>query len=1178
MVYLNNNDNLYYTEEEFTNLAQGYDGDFGNPNNDIGYFIDGQLTTLDSGGYGIWNNVVYTSGQPNPTYTGQIYDVIINTNVYFINGQLTTLNDRGNGDWNGSHYVYGSVFTDGRDDNTGVWYVNGQATNLNNYGDGIIDGIIYQSGQAYPNYTGSFEGVYYINGQTTTLDSAGQGYWNGIYYYSISNTAYETTLDSNGNGEWTTPPDNIQRHFIGGYTAYGLDPNNNNWYRDGLLAQGKSNDDGMWYFNGQQSTLDYNGSGFWDGKAYYNGQEQPTGWNDYFYYIDNVETTLDSGGNGTYNGQTYVNGVVQGGGGGSIDLTNGLQAFYKLSDTSDSSGNNRTLTNNGNVSFGSGKIGNAAVFDGSGILQLPNCNFPAQNDDRSIFGWLKTSENKGIRKFLFSYGTNNFEVLYCMAVNESGCLAFYLYSGAGELNTDDPNHLVDDDSWHHFGVIQSSSQRKVYLDGINIWSYEGAVNTDPNSTFEIGAWNSAEQFIGQIDAVGIWNRALSDAEIAELYNNGTGLELEVQAPTIDLESGLQAFYKLSDTSDSSGNNRNLTNNGNVSFASGKIGNAAVFDGSNRLEMNSLNNISSYPLTISTWIKLTNDGSGETVLAATDRAYGSPGLFLDTGNTIASFVNGNSGWQINGSTYIPDTWTHIVGVFEDANRKLFINGVLAGTNTEQQPQDITLNNFSIGSYFDYGNAVGQIDAVGIWNRALSDAEIAELYNNGTGLELEVQAPTIDLESGLQAFYKLSDTSDSSGNNRNLTNNGNVSFASGKIGNAAIFDGSDKVLKNESISLANSSEMTFSFWIKTSNFSQPGCNLIGIWGNSNSSDTQFEAYYDSSYVTGLVQTPDGEGDRGMLSAPTSMSIADGNWHHYVLIFKDGNKVYGIYDGVKTSVNTYSPTTISNNSAYFGIGRTSQTYWGGANHFDGQIDAAGVWNRALSDAEVAALYNNGTGLELPAGPAIKNGWIDGIYYINDVATSLDQNGNGTWVGKLYENGSLFSGTKYELTFVDGVAQPVQIVTVTGNDVPVAFGLNEQSQPIVKLVFASITNAGETTVEQIVPTVIPAGIPAQYTVAQTVLAYSIDTTATFEGTINVDFILPSNISQTVFNRVKAFHVKNNGTAEELTRVTSDFSTKKITVAISSFSSFLFMDEPPANNSVKVVGKSKFVGKVKFA
>ena len=243
------------------------------------------------------------------------------------------------------------------------------------------------------------------------------------------------------------------------------------------------------------------------------------------------------------------------------------------------------------------------------------------------------------------------------------------------------------------------------------------------------------------------------------------------------------------------------------------------------------------------------------------------------------------------------------------------------------------------------------------------------------------------------------------------------------------------------------------------------------------------------------------------------------------------------------------------------------------DGSIDAVGIWNRALSDAEVAALYNSGTGLEIEA-PAVKNGWIDNIFWINDVATTLDQNGDGTWVGKLYENGSLFSGSKYSLTFVAGVAQAEQIVTVIGTSIPVAFGLNEAEEPLVELVFASITSAGETVIEQIVPTVLPTG----YTVAETVLAYSIDTTATFEGSINVDFNLPSNISQAVFDRVKGFHVKNSGAIEEMARVSSDFSTKRITVAITSFSDFLFLDEPQGNKTVKVVGKSKFVGKVKFA
>ena len=216
--------------------------------------------------------------------------------------------------------------------------------------------------------------------------------------------------------------------------------------------------------------------------------------------------------------------------------------------------------------------------------------------------------------------------------------------------------------------------------------------------------------------------------------------------------------------------------------------------------------------------------------------------------------------------------------------------------------------------------------------------------------------MSLTTNLQAFYKLSDLTDSSGNGKTLTNVGNVSFASGKIGSCATFDGTDKVLNNESISLAGSSELTLSFWVRTSNFSQPGSNLVGIWGNSNGSDCQFEAYYDSSSIGLIIQTPE-----AMQSPPSTMSIADGNWHHCVLIFKDGNKVYGIYDGVKTDINNISTTTISNNSGYFGIGRTAQTYWGGANHFDGEFDAVGVWNRALSDAEAAELYNSGTGLEL-------------------------------------------------------------------------------------------------------------------------------------------------------------------------------------------------------------------------
>lgn len=59
------------------------------------------------------------------------------------------------------------------------------------------------------------------------------------------------------------------------------------------------------------------------------------------------------------------------------------------------------------------------------------------------------------------------------------------------------------------------------------------------------------------------------------------------------------------------------------------------------------------------------------------------------------------------------------------------------------------------------------------------------------------------------------------------------------------------------------------------------------------------------------------------------------------------------------------------------------------NGSIDAVGIWNRALSDAEVAALYNNGTGLEVGQSsnlpPNYKGEWDNFTYYTQDDVVSV-------------------------------------------------------------------------------------------------------------------------------------------------------------------------------------------------
>ena len=212
-------------------------------------------------------------------------------------------------------------------------------------------------------------------------------------------------------------------------------------------------------------------------------------------------------------------------------LTDNLQAFYKLSDTSDSSGNNRTLTNNGNVSFASGKIGNAAVFDGSNYFSSDVSLDMSQSG--SISFWVKLNDVSGWQTILGGTGLN-------IGVDPTNSQLFVNdFSSMPQLFV---NGYTLDNSWVHLTIVADASDLKVYFNGT---SNATASNGLGYPTINIGGTGN-ENFIGSIDAVGIWNRALSDAEVAELYNNGTGLELDgVAQPTlVKMQAPVKFFGKV----------------------------------------------------------------------------------------------------------------------------------------------------------------------------------------------------------------------------------------------------------------------------------------------------------------------------------------------------------------------------------------------------------------------------------------------------------------------------------------------------------------------------------------------------------------------------------------------------------------------------------------------------------
>jgi hypothetical protein len=212
-------------------------------------------------------------------------------------------------------------------------------------------------------------------------------------------------------------------------------------------------------------------------------------------------------------------------------LTDNLQAFYKLSDTSDSSGNNRTLTNNGNVSFASGKIGNAAVFDGSNYLTTPSYSFGS--NDLAITAWFKPTIEGQFGTILSNNGVAYGDGLYGIGSGDKSDGFLRLYCVNADTSEGGAaivaNDAVTFNAWNHVAIIKNATELSMWFNGVKqsktINGFSGNFDEGISKQHAIGTSYYNEFFAGQIDAVGIWNRALSDAEVAELYNSGNGGEI-----------------------------------------------------------------------------------------------------------------------------------------------------------------------------------------------------------------------------------------------------------------------------------------------------------------------------------------------------------------------------------------------------------------------------------------------------------------------------------------------------------------------------------------------------------------------------------------------------------------------------------------------------------------------------
>jgi len=211
------------------------------------------------------------------------------------------------------------------------------------------------------------------------------------------------------------------------------------------------------------------------------------------------------------------------------------------------------------------------------------------------------------------------------------------------------------------------------------------------------------------------------------------------APFVNLPvfpSGYLAFWKLADTTDSSPNGNNLLNPDDVQFVPGKINNCAQFDGTGK-SLNLTSFSSSFntasPYTISLWYNVTTLKDYFSLIGCSDGStlniHGSESGRLDINNSTAAdiFVEG---------FFTAGSWNHLVVTRNSSNQiAVWRNGVKVQESTATG----TYGNvpfINIGNVDTSGTSFatdGKIDAVGIWQRELTQTEIQTLYNNYDGRE-------------------------------------------------------------------------------------------------------------------------------------------------------------------------------------------------------------------------------------------------------------------------------------------------------------------------------------------------------------------------------------------------------------------------------------------------------------
>jgi len=345
------------------------------------------------------------------------------------------------------------------------------------------------------------------------------------------------------------------------------------------------------------------------------------------------------------------------------------------------------------------------------------------------------------------------------------------------------------------------------------------------------------------------------------------------------------------------------------------------------------------------------------------------------STSAESGTGSLHDQFSNGSYNDGNWHLACGVYNRSSneKRIYVDGTLDANETKPHGGKALGSGVTRYGFIGDGSEAssydgdrnnhhfdGRVDDVRLYDAALNGSQVQDLYDAGTGGG--ATAPTSDLVS----HWRLdeSQTSDddtvlgerADGSTVTAENNGAFGNASGVDGTAFEFRDGGYVAIDDSFDTAGElPQMTACSWFRTS---ETGTGDFDNWALLDYDRSEYFNLYVRGDTGGVgFSTSSQSNSKADLS--TGTNFADGSWHFACGVY-DGTEKHIYVDGTER-VNATNPHggqplgTGTTRYGFIGDGSEAGSFDGSRNdqYYDGQVDEVRLYDRALDQEEIEALY---------------------------------------------------------------------------------------------------------------------------------------------------------------------------------------------------------------------------------